>query len=179
VLHAGELEELGDGPPDLLLPKIRLVDLLTGHGIKENKAIQIKQLPSELAPATKPKRRTPFNYVKVKRQLERSSKLSPPISLKQVSIEVGYDRSTLSKNFPELCRQISCRYKEYLQERYRKHQELRVQEVQEACLELHKRGVYLTARSVADFLGKPSYLGRRDVWAIVLATREQLGQSRK
>jgi hypothetical protein len=158
---------------------IRLVDLLTGYGIKENKAIQVRQFPSELTPAIKSKRRTPFNYVKVKRQLERYLKLSPPISLKQVSIEVGYDRSTLSKNLPELCRQISFRYKEYLQERYRKHQELRVQEVQEACLELHKRDVYLTARCVANFLSKPSYLGRRDVWAIILAMRKQLDQSRK
>jgi hypothetical protein len=97
----------------------------------------------------------------------------------KVAAELGYDRGLLYKYLPDLHCQIRDRYKEFIQSGHRKRRLQLEEEVKEACLELYGQGVYLTVPAVADFLGKPTYKGRRDVRAIVLETRRQLGQSRK
>lgn len=68
---------------------------------------------------------------------------------------------------------------EYLQERYRNFRTQLEEEIRGACIELYRKNIYITARSVSEFLGKQSYLGRRDVWAIIVAIRRELGQTRK
>lgn len=158
---------------------LRLVDLLAGIGIESKNLFKAKQFPQELEPVKRSRRNKAFNFSKVEKQLVKYSKTSPPISLAKVSVEIGYDRSTLSKWWPDLCRKISQRYKDFLQAKHKKHRGEREEEVQRACLALYKQNIYLTARSVAEFLCKPSYLGRRDVAAIIKATRKQLGQTSK
>lgn len=96
-----------------------------------------------------------------------------------VSFELGYTRGLLYKHLPDLHRKIRDRYQDFKQaECKRRHIQLQ-EEVREACLKLYRQGVYLTAPSVANFLDKPTYKVRRDVRAIILETRRQLGQSRK
>jgi hypothetical protein len=158
---------------------IRLVDLLTEINPSENRLFNFRQLPYELEPIKKPRTIRSFDPSSVKRQLEKYLTITPPISMTRTAAEMGYDRGRLYKYFPELYRKISSRYKEFLQAKYKKQRIQREEEVRAACIELYRRDVYLTARTVADLLGKPSYKGRRDVRAIILATRKQLGQSRK
>jgi hypothetical protein len=97
----------------------------------------------------------------------------------RVSTDLGYDRGLLYKYLPDLYGKIRDRYKEFIQSERRRRRLQFEEEVKEACLELHRQGVHLTVPAVADFLDKPTYEGRRDVRAIVLETRRQLGQSRK
>jgi hypothetical protein len=96
-----------------------------------------------------------------------------------VAVELGYDRGLLYKYLPDLYCKIRDRYKEFIQSGWRKQRLQLEEEVKEACLELYRQGVYLTVPAVADFLSQPTYKGRRDVRAIVLETRRQLGQSKK
>lgn len=158
---------------------VRLIDLLTGNNIEREKSFTAKQFPQELEPIKQVRRANFFSYPEIEKQLINYVKISPPPSLRKVSVEVGHDRSTLLKWFPDLCNKISQRYKEFLQAYYKTQRDKRELEVQRACMELHKRQIYPSAGNVAEFLGKPSYAGRRDVTAVVKATRKQLGTTKK
>jgi hypothetical protein len=53
----------------------------------------------------------PFDADKVQDFLEQHQESTPPQSLKQLAIKIGYDPADLYRHFPDLCRQISKRYK--------------------------------------------------------------------
>ncbi len=158
---------------------LRLVDLLTGSGLKENFSFNFRQFPVELEPIRKTRTPRPFDCSRVRRQVERYLDVTPPVSMAKVAAELGYDRGLLYKYLPDLHRKICDRHKEFLQAECKKRRIQLQEEVREVCLELYRKGVYLTERSVAEFLGKPTYKGRRNVRAMILETRRQLGQSRK
>jgi hypothetical protein len=158
---------------------LRLVQLLTGNGIGEKEFFQTKLFPKEVEPVRCIRTHKAFDYSKVKKLLTKYLKISPPLSMRKVSVEIGYDHGTLYKKFPYLCRQISCRYREFLQARYKEGQNEREDEIRQACSELDKRNIYLSARSVTEHLNKPTYLGRRDVAAIIKKVRKELDQTRK
>ncbi len=158
---------------------LRLVDFLTGIGTDKKTAFNSRQFPYELEPIKKPRTTRPFDFIGVERLLKKRLTVFPPISMTAIAGALGHDRNTLYKYFPELCRKLCDRYREFLQAEYRTLRTQREEEVREACLGLFKRGVYLTDRSVAEFMGKPSYKGRRDVRAVIVAIRKELGQSRK
>lgn len=158
---------------------MQLVDLVTGNGMKERTDFQSREFPAGLFSASPRRRNKPFNYSRVKKEMIRYSTLSPPISMHQVAINIGHNRSTLSKKFPELHSIITFRYKVFVLAGYKKCQEQKEEEIRRACVELDKAGTYLTARNVANFLGKPSYVGQRGVYTVVIAMRKQLGQSKK
>lgn len=157
---------------------LRLIQLLTGEGIYEKGSFNIKQFI--LIEPTKQRRKpTSFNHIKAKNQLSKYLTIQPPKPLIKVSVETGYDKGTLLKWLPELCNEISQRYRDFLQKSYKSYRDQREEEVKQACIELFKQNIYLSARAVAKFLGKPSYLGRRDVAGIIKIMRTQLGQAKK
>lgn len=47
--------------------------------------------------------------------LEAALSLEPPQSLRQVAATIGYDPGDISRFFPDLCHQISARYRLYRQ----------------------------------------------------------------
>lgn len=158
---------------------IRLVDLLTGNGLDRKRLFNFQQFPHELEPIRKTVTCRRFDCSAVRRQVEKYLDVSPPASMARVATEVGYDRGLLYKYLPDLHFKIRDRYKEFVQSERRKRRLELEEEVTDACLELYRQGIYLTDRPVAEFLGKPTYSGRRDVRAIIVATRKRLGQTRK
>lgn len=158
---------------------IRLVDLLTGNGFEAKRLFDFRPFPYELEPVTKPRTPRLFDCSTVRMQVEKYLDVLPPVSVARVAAELGYDRSLLHKYLPDLHCKIRVRYQEFLQSERRRRLLKREEEVTGACLELYRQGIYLTDRTVADFLNKPSYRGRRDVRAIIAATRRRLGQTRK
>lgn len=158
---------------------LRLVQLLTGNGIGEKNFFQTRQLPKEVEPVKRVRTNRVFDYSKIKKLLTKYLKVSPPRSMREVSVEIGYDHGTLYQKFPDLCRQISGRYREFLQARYKEGQNEREDEIRQACFELYNRNIYLSARSVTEYMNKPTYLGRRDVAAIIKNVRKELGQTKK
>jgi hypothetical protein len=55
----------------------------------------------------------------------------------------------------------------------------REEEVRQAVIHLYAQGVYPLPRTVAEYLNKPAYFGRRDVAAIIRETRELLDVEKK
>lgn len=56
-----------------------------------------------------------FDCTKVLSCLETALKEEPPQSMRQVAAAIGYDPGDISRFFPDLCHQISARYKQYKQ----------------------------------------------------------------
>ena len=86
---------------------ISLIDIYLGK-LNIDSPIVLKDLPlSEQYSKTN----RPFDADKVREFLEVHKESSPPQSLKQLAFKIGYDPTDLYRHFPDLCRQISARYK--------------------------------------------------------------------
>jgi TniQ len=88
---------------------ISLIDFLTGN-VKIDKKEILKELP-----LCQQQRKTnrPFDLSKVENLLLIALSESPPKSIKHVASEMGYDLPSLYRHFPNLCHEISVRYKSY------------------------------------------------------------------
>lgn len=86
---------------------ISLIDIYLGK-LKIDNSIVLKELPlSEQYFKTN----RPFDTDKVREFLEQHKESLPPQSLKQLAFKIGYDSRDLYKYFPDLCHEISARYK--------------------------------------------------------------------
>jgi hypothetical protein len=72
------------------------------------------------------------------------------------------------------CERLHVYERDYLQDLYRKERTKGEDEVRQAVIHLYSQGVYVSPRPIAEYLNKPSYLGRRDVAAIIRKARELL-----
>lgn len=88
-----------------------LLDVLTGQVVIVQ-PLSLKVLPIALQ-RKKTNRR--FDAVKVQTFLETALCFEPPQSLRQVAATIGYDPGDISRFFPDLCHQISARYRFYRQ----------------------------------------------------------------
>ncbi|HEY9611241.1 helix-turn-helix domain-containing protein [Allocoleopsis sp.] len=82
----------------------------------------------------------------------------PPPTMKEVAQQLGYDRRTISRHFPELCRAISTRSQSYRKALRLTEVEQSCQEVQQIALELLNRGVQPSEARVSELMSKPGYL---------------------
>jgi len=86
---------------------ISLLDIYLGT-LEVDSSIALKELPlSEQYSHTN----RSFDVDKVREFLELHQESSPPQSLKQLAFKIGYDPTDLYRHLPDLCRQISARYK--------------------------------------------------------------------
>jgi transcriptional regulator with XRE-family HTH domain len=81
----------------------------------------------------------------------------PPPTMKEVAQQLGYDRRTISRRFPELCRAISTRCQSYRKALRLREVEQSCQEVQQIALELLNRGVHPSEARVSELMSKPGY----------------------
>jgi len=65
----------------------------------------------------------------------------PPPSLPEVAKLLGHDSRVLSKWHRTLCQAISARYKEYVRQRTAARMQRYREELREAALELHAKGI--------------------------------------
>ena len=89
----------------------------------------------------------------------------PPPTMKEVAQQLGYDRRTISRRFPELCHAISTRYQSYRKALRLTEVEQSCQEVQQIALELLHRGVHPSEARVSELMSKPGYFRYREVRA--------------
>ncbi|HEX7314913.1 MAG TPA: helix-turn-helix transcriptional regulator [Pyrinomonadaceae bacterium] len=115
-----------------------------------------------------------LDYEKIRLELASFLDQSPPISFAEASRRLKIDSSDLHRRFPELCVEISARYKKYRQDFYKSKRTEFEDEVRQAVIHLYAQGIYVSPRPVAKYLNKPSYYARRDVAAIIRKTREEL-----
>lgn len=168
--------------PDLLricyCLDISILDLLRGADAIKRKRLVVRK-PTNIPDAVISLRRPrPFDYSRAEDDLTKVLDIIPPISLAEAARILGYNRRGLHKKLPELCSKITSRYRDHLKSHYEDTRSKREEEVIAAVREIHAQGFYVTPRLVAEFLNKPSYLGRRDVAIIVYRTRELLTQQK-
>jgi hypothetical protein len=95
---------------------IPLIDILTGN-VKEIELQASKELP--LCQQQR-KNNRPFNLNSVQKLLENALIEEPPKSVMEVAAAISYDKTELYRHFPDLCRQITTRYKLYRNQTQRK-----------------------------------------------------------
>src|SRR5260370_18243766 len=64
----------------------------------------------------------------------------PPLSMADITRSLGYDQANFRRYFPELCRAISRRYRDYLMEKRRERIQKLCEKVRKARLQLHAQG---------------------------------------
>lgn len=82
-----------------------------------------------------------------------ASSREPPPTMKEVAQQLGYDRRTISRRFPELCRAISTKSQSYRKALRLTEVEQSCREVQQIALELLNRGVHPSEGRVSEFSG--------------------------
>lgn len=158
---------------------LSILDFLQVAEVVRGNRVKVKELPTLIRIVKRLRTTRPFNRVEIEAELTNYLDVVPPISLTQVAKKIEANHRDLYRRFPELCRKISSRYRDYLQDFYRKERTKREDEVKQAVIHLYSQGVYVSPRPIAEYLNKPSYLGRRDVAAIIRNTRELLDSKKK
>lgn len=83
--------------------------------------------------------------------------------MKEVAEQIGFDRRTISKHYPELCKAISAKYYRY-QDRVRaKKIEQCCQEVRQAVFTLIQKGEYPSEARVSQLISRPGYFRYKKV----------------
>jgi len=119
---------------------------------------------------TKPTRK-PLNYDVIERKLIEHLSTETPISMNSVAKVIGRDKRVLYRNFPDLCKQISRRYYDYIKEK----SELRIKKLKEqiklAFNELENEGLYPSRRKIEEKVNKIGVLKEKvlqDYWKFLL-----------
>ena len=99
----------------------------------------------------------------------------PPLSMADITRALGYDQANFRRYFPELCRAISRRYRDYLMEKRRERLQKLCEEVRQATLSLHAQGCYPGNRQVAKLLSKPTSFMEPEVQQTWRQTVRELG----
>ncbi len=115
--------------------------------------------------------RKPLNYDVIEKKLIEHLSTDTPISMNSVAKVIGRDKRVLYRNFPDLCKQISRRYYDYIKEK----SELRIKRLKEqinlAFNELKNEGLYPSRRKIEDKINKNGVLKEKvlqDYWKFLL-----------
>jgi hypothetical protein len=114
---------------------------------------------------------------KMQSLLERvlASEEYPPLSMQEVTKQLGISLPSLKKYFPEICRAISERYTNYRQEKSKQRVEILSQEIRQVAFKLHSEGIEPTASRISAHLSKPVVILQKKAIAAVQAVRCELG----
>lgn len=119
----------------------------------------------------------PLDLQEIKLHLEKilSDDKQPYPSLEQVARTLGRDRRTIIRHLPELCRAIAARYLHQRQAGKLQAIAQCCQEVRQAILELHEKGVYPSEGRIAELLTRPGLLRYKEARKALYAARQELG----
>ncbi len=96
---------------------VSLIDVYLNN-LTINNPVVLKELPSCQQHS---KTNRSFDSMKVRDSLQTTLSSEQPLSLRQVAAELGYDPADLYRHFPDLCRQISARYKLHAKSMFNPH----------------------------------------------------------
>ena len=153
-----------------------LVDFLTKDEFKVNYSVVTKSSDKRKKSRGKQK----FNYLLAETILKElvADSSTTPMSLSAVAKQLGYHRRTLTRNFPELCKQISANYLEY-------NKNIGIQRIKECCLEVEQaviklgsEGIYPSEANVSKMLSQPGNLREKEVREALSKARQRLGMNK-
>jgi len=126
----------------------------------------------------RPKRsRRTFDYEKVRMGLLEvlNNNIEPPLSMRQVCKQLGFENAIIYRYFPEQCRAISARYMAYQKERGEQRTQQLCAEVRQDILVIHEQGKYPSANRVEALLSVPGFMRHPMARAVWHATLQELG----
>lgn len=155
---------------------LSLLEFLTNNKLKLNFCSNSKSVNQDRISLKK----RISNLIFVEKSLKSILSESPekPPSLTAVAKQLGFNRRTLTRSFPELCQAISARYLEYRKScRLQKIQQCTL-EIEQAVVELDKKGIYPSESNVSKLLSQPGYFREKEVRAALNKARQKLGIKR-
>ena len=99
------------------------------------------------------------------------SEVIPPLSMEQTAKQLGCNRRTICRHFPELCRKISDKYDSYQRTRFAEAIDQACAEVHRVVLELQAESIYPSEARVSERMNKPGYLRYNKVRAALQEPR--------
>lgn len=147
---------------------IEILDLLLGKRkididiSKINKSMSINKYKTE---------RKPFNFDLIEKKLNEFLLYDIPISMTAVAREIGKDKRILYRNFPDYCKCISERYKNYLVEKSNERIQLLKNEINIAFNLLIDEKVYPSSGKIEEKINKKGLLREKvlqDFWRKML-----------
>jgi transcriptional regulator with XRE-family HTH domain len=137
---------------------VSLYDLFIVQSGKFNvEKLKIRSLPDIPNPIRIRRRRIPLDTVCILQSLEAILNCEqPPPSMRAVARRLNHSPRELRGYFPELCRSISSRYKNYCQVRAERKMAQLKDEVRRAILEIHSQGLYPSSDKVRLLMSKPT-----------------------
>lgn len=123
--------------------------------------------------ATHPRRAFAANVVRA--ELDKVLKEYPPPSMQTVATRQKYNKRFLSKHFPDLCREISARHREYKKTIYDQKSKQCREEIRQVAIKLYRDGIYPSRRRVAKFLTKPGDIERKEAYQVLREVLRELG----
>jgi transcriptional regulator with XRE-family HTH domain len=100
-----------------------------------------------------------------------SQKMSPPLSVVQVSRKLGCNRRILYKYFPDLCSEVASIYKDHLQKSCHENLVSCCHQVQQIVAQLCREGEYPSESRVAQLMDKPNFLRYEQVRSVLKSAR--------
>lgn len=130
---------------------------------------------SKLERATKRKeKKLAHDTIRAKLETALQTTEDAPLPLEKVAQQVGYTANYLRKYFPAHCQAVVYRYKEFIAERGRTHQQARYNEIQEIVLELYKQGQDPSPSKIGKLLKHPGVLRDPEVRALISETKRAI-----
>ncbi|WP_181280551.1 TniQ family protein [Aphanothece hegewaldii] len=141
--------------------KISLWDFLNADEIESDKGVVSLLVKSN---NHKAKSRL-FPVEQVKQSLEDilNDDEIPPPSLVDVATALNFDRRTIFRHFPDLCKAISVRYAQYEKALFCQKLEESCKEVQQVVIKLYQEGEYPTEARVSKLISRPGFLRYKKV----------------
>jgi hypothetical protein len=155
-----------------------LVSLLTG----KISPAQIDSLDLEGVPHWRnlwARQRLGFDKVKTAHQMDLALQEFPPRSLKSFQNRNGYHYATLHKHFPEQCKAIQERFREYSTAMIRERHSNKIAEFRKIAYQLREQGIELFVNRVLTRMSVPKSLDYRIACELLAEIKREIPANQK
>ena len=142
---------------------ISLLDFLT---IKQQAFQSLRIDIQKLHKSSRTKRASPrtLNYTTTEKYLlDILNSHKPPLTMKEVAEQLNINQRTIRSHFPNLCKAISSKYRNYQQQQTQERIQISCQEVEQAVSNLHQAGEYPSEARVSQLISQPGYFRYKEV----------------
>lgn len=139
---------------------------------REKTSGSIFQINNPVIVKKEKKSRKPLNLIVIEKKLIELSISNPAISMSKAANIIGHDKRVLYSNFPDHCKQISKRYREYVATKSNHRIEMLKVEIDNAFISLTSQGIYPSARRMEQLVNKRGLLKEKvlqDHWKSLLS----------
>lgn len=103
------------------------------------------------------------------------SSQEPPATMQEVADSLKYDRRTILRHFPDLCRAILAKSRSYKKAQHIKKIEQSCEEVRQIASQLRTERVYPSEARVAQNMTMPGYLRYKQVRTALQEAKFEMG----